>query len=152
MKKTQLLLITLLLITFTINANGQSLKSIFDKYGKHTDFELVSVNKPMLSIARTFSDKEGKEVLAKISGLKILTSKQGTTSYKSLIKDVTTLVKRNNFESLVEVRDKGERVNIYFKESGKNKSDLLIVTHENEQLHMVWVYGKLSMDDFKKFN
>ncbi len=127
-----------------VSINAQSLNSIFSKYSKHDDCELISINKPMLTLARTLADKESKEILAKISGMKILTSDNSKLS-KSLMGDVQSLVKREKFEPIVEVRDKGERIMIYLKESAKNKTDILILTNEN----LVWFQGKLSLSDIE---
>lgn len=129
--------------------NGQSLNSLFAKYGKHTDFELISVNKPMLTIARTMADKESKKILSKLSGLNVLTSKN-TNLQNSLMNELNALIERDNFESIVEVREKGERVNIYFNTSKKN-SDALIVVNDGE-LNLIWLTGNFTLNDLQNLN
>lgn len=147
--KTKQLGLSLILLVFIINgANAQSLNSIFNKYGSKPDFELVTISKPMLTLARTFSDKETKEVLSKISNMKILTSDK-TKLNSSLMNDVQSLVKRESFESILEVRDKGERVMIYLKDRGSKKTDIVIVTNDNEGANLIWFSGKLSLSDIE---
>lgn len=149
MKKTKFIFALSFFILIVSSINGQSLNSLFAKYGKHADFELISVNKPMLTIARTMADKESKKILSKLSGLNVLTSKN-TNLQNSLMNELNALIERDNFESIVEVREKGERVNIYFNTSKKN-SDALIVVNDGE-LNLIWLTGNFTLNDLQNLN
>ncbi|NDV47825.1 DUF4252 domain-containing protein [Paludibacter sp. 221] len=149
MKKTMILAAFLILVAAT--ANAQTLKSLFDKYGNDERFEYVSIGKGMLTMAQLFgdTDDEDMEVLSKIKGLKVLTLTDGfdDTLQKTVLEELNTVLEAGNFETLVEVRDKDERVNIYTQTSKKDETDMLVVTKDSSELNMIWIKGKLSAEE-----
>ena len=152
MNKTKLFLIAFFAMPFIMTAKGQDLDAVFKKYDKNNDVEVVSINKAMLSFAGMFAEKEDKNVISKIDGIKVLTlnSTEKTTG-EDLMNDIKKVVDKGNYESLVEVRDKGERVNIYYSQKDKGKADLLIVTSESDELNVIWITGKLTKEEFEKY-
>ena len=56
----------------------------------------------------------------------------------------------------VEVRDKGERVNIYYRVTGNDNADMLIITKEQNEFNCIWITGKMTkeemMDTFSSQN
>jgi len=57
---------------------------------------------------------------------------------------------KGNFETAVEVRDKGERVNIYYRISDDNNADMLIVSKEKKEFSLIWISGKMSKEEMMK--
>jgi len=152
MNKTKLFLIVLFAIPFIMTAKGQDLDAVFKKYSKSGDVETVSINKMMLSLAGMFAEKEDKNVISKIDGIKVITLNSAEkTVGKDLMNDIKKVVDKGNYESLVEVRDKGERVNIYYSQKEKGKADLLIVTSESDELNVVWITGKLTKEELEEY-
>jgi hypothetical protein len=47
----------------------------------------------------------------------------------------------------VSTRDKGERVNIYYRFSGKDDADMLIVTKEKGEFSVIWLNGKMTKEE-----
>ena len=123
-----------------------------NNYGKVENVELVKINNIMLTMARAVADKESKQVLKKITGIKVL-SADSTANVKGLISDIDNVTTRQNYEKLVEVREKGEKVNIYFKELGKNKTELLVVNSEKSgEVNLILISGNITPDEFEKLN
>ena len=152
MNKTKLFLIVLFAMPFVMTAKGQDLNSIFKKYGKNDGVETVSINKMMLSFASMFAEKEGKEAISKIDGVKVITLNNAEKSVgKNLMNDIKEVVDKEDYESLVEVRDKGEQVNIYYSQKEKGKADLLIVTGNSDGLNVVWITGKLTKEELEEY-
>lgn len=150
MNKKIFLICTVVLLSLSLSA--QDISSIMNKYGKVENVELVKINNIMLTMARAVADKESKQVLKKITGIKVL-SADSTANVKGLISDIDNVTTRQNYEKLVEVREKGEKVNIYFKELGKNKTELLVVNSEKSgEVNLVLISGNITPEEFKELN
>ena len=150
MNKKIFLICTVVLLSLSLAA--QDISSIMNKYGKVENVELVKINNIMLTMARALADKESKQVLKKITGIKVL-SADSTANVKGLISDIDNVTTRQNYEKLVEVREKGEKVNIYFKELGKNKTELLVVNSEKSgEVNLILISGNITPDEFEKLN
>lgn len=150
MNKKVFLTCTVVLLSLSLAA--QDISSIMNKYGKVENVELVKINNIMLTMARAVADKESKQVLKKITGIKVL-SADSTANVKGLISDIDNVTTRQNYEKLVEVREKGEKVNIYFKELGKNKTELLVVNSEKSgEVNLVLISGNITPEEFKELN
>ena len=93
--------------------------------------------------------KSDKKELEKMQGLKILTYSGDTEQafVKAMIAELDKIVKTGGFESAVEVREKGERVNIYFRVVETNNSDMLIITREKNEFTSIWIKGKMTKED-----
>lgn len=139
-------------VLLSISLSAQDIGSIMEKYGKVENVELVKINNFMLTMARAVADKESKQVLKKITGIKVL-SADSTANVRSLMSDIDNATNRQNYEKVVEVREKGETVNIYFKELGKNKTELLVVNNEKSgTLNLILVSGSITPEEFEKLN
>jgi len=149
MKK--LITIIAVLFIFTAVNQAQTLQGLFNKYGNDERFEYVSVGKGMMNFASSFGGvgKNDKEIMSKMKGIKILTLNAHSDSplMKALIQELNQVIDAGNFETAVEARDKGERVNIYYRVSGKDNADMLIVTKEKGELSLIWMTGKISKEE-----
>jgi len=118
------------------NSSLQTLQGLFKKYGNDECFEYVSVGKGMMNFASSFGGvgKNDKEIMSKMKGIKILTLNVHYDSplMKAVIQELNQIIDAGNFETAVEARDKGERVNIYYRVSGKDNADMLIVLKKKE--------------------
>jgi hypothetical protein len=149
MKKLIILVAALFMIVAANQA--QTLKSLFDKYADDERFEYVSVGKGMMNLASAFGGiaKNDKEMMAKMRGIKILTLEANSDSplMKAVERDLNQVIDDGDFEIAVEARDKGERVHIYYRVSGKDNADMLIVTKEKGELSLIWLTGKMTKEE-----
>jgi len=148
MKKTM----TLIAVLFIVAAiQAQTLQSLFDKYGNDERFEYVSVGKGMMNMASAFGGmvKNDKELISKMTGIKILTLNQSSDSplMKSVVRDMDQIVEKGNFETAVEAREKDQKVHIYYRITGKDNADMLIVTKEKNEFNVIWISGKMSKEE-----
>lgn len=143
------LVVTLLMITVTTQA--QNLQKFFDKYADDERFQYVSVNKGMINMGNVLGGiaKTDQKSFSKMNGIKILTLKASTEStiMKSVLQEIDRIVENGNFESAVEVRDKGERVNIYYRVIGADNADMIIITKERTELNCIWISGKMTREE-----
>lgn len=152
MKKILTLVASLLI--FVAASQAQSLQKFFDKYGDDERFQYVSVSKGLMNMASVFGGlaKDDKKMMSKMQGLKILTLEENTESTfsKSVMKELYQIIENGNFETAVEVRDKGERVHIYYRISGNDDADMLLVTRDKSELSCIWIKGKMTKEEIMK--
>lgn len=150
MKKGAILFIAVFLIVQ--NSTSQNLDTFFKKYAKEQGVESVSVNGLFLKMATFFTDidKEARGMISKMKSVKVITleaspSTQFTQSFNDELNDV---LEKNNFETVLESRDKNEKTYIYKRVTDKNNADMLVVTKEPGETNVVWIKGKLSEKEF----
>jgi len=148
MKKFRTLVALLFIVAAT---QAQTLQSFFDKYSNDERFEYVSVGKGMMNMANAFGGniKNNDKMTSKMKSIKILTLKAESTSplMKSVVNDIDQVVAKGNFESAVESREKGEMVHIYYRFSGKDDADMLIMTKERGEFSLIWINGKMTKEE-----
>ena len=158
MKRIITLVVTILI--FATANQAQTLEKLFDKYADDERFEYVSIGGGMMNMAAALGglEKKDKNMASKMKGLKILTLNANSESalWKQFDRDLKLVLKSGEFESAVEARDKGEKVNIYYRFGANDKSDMLIISQERGEYSIIWINGKMSkeemMNSFSKTN
>ena len=144
-------IMTLVAVFLMVAASqAQTLQSLFDKYREDEHFEYVSVGKGMMNTGRFFGrHRENNNIKPKMRSTKILTLKTdaGSELMKSFEKELDQVVEKGNFETVVETRNKGERTNIYYRLSGKDNADMLIVTKEKGEFSLIWFNGNMTKEE-----
>lgn len=155
------IIITLVaLFTLFFAGYAQTLQKFFDKYSDDERFEYVAINKGIMNMASVFGGmaKDDKKMMQKMNGLKILSLNTEADSplMKSIIKEMDQIISSGQFETAVEARDKGQKVNIYFRVVGQNDADMLILTKEKTEFSCIWIKGNMTktelMNSFSKEN
>ena len=152
MRKIALCFICLTMIAIT--ARSQSIEKLFDKYSNDTRLEFVSVGDVLSNlVASSLNENEKSNVAAGalgFNGMKILTLSD-TTEIKllnTIRKDLSNVLYACRYDTLVQVREKGNHVNIYCR-TQKNIADMLIVTDEGKTMTLIWMKGN-SMEEMMK--
>ena len=140
-----------ILLALLFNAGAQSLQKFFDKYADDERFQYVAISKGMMNMASVFGGmaKDEKKMMQKMNGLKILSLDASAESQimKAVLLEMEQIINKGNFESAVEARDKGEKVNIYYRVTGSNDADMLIVTREKSEFNCIWIRGNMTRDE-----
>jgi hypothetical protein len=154
MKKILTLVAILSIMISTTEA--QSLKQFFRNYEKDSRFQSVSVGKFLLTLPLIFGnvDKNDREFLSCINKIKVLASNSVLDAEFSttVLNDLDKIIYQGNYESMVDVREKGEKVKIYCHSVENKNSDLLIVVSEKDEMNIIWINGKLSAKMMEKFH
>lgn len=144
MKKIIILAVLLLTASTGIYAQ-KTMKSIFERYADDERFSYVSVGKGAFNMVRSLDvlgdmTSNEKEMIANMTGLKILSleSAKNEKLFNSLISDVKSVTAGDLHETLVEVREKGERTEIFV---AKDKSEMIIISKDKEDLSIIWLQG-----------
>ena len=144
--------LSLILFLSAIGLSAQDIGSIMKKYGKSDHFEYVNINKAMLVMARAMADKEAREVLNKISNMKVLVAKKEADP-APFLDELNSLTQKEKFEMVAEVTEKGDHAKVYSKEVKPGTVELLIVTNgKSGDLNVALVTGSLTPEEFEKLN
>ena len=63
------------------------------------------------------------------------------------MQELDRIVENGKFEPAVEVREKGERVNIYYRVGGVDNADMIIITKERSEFNCIWISGKMTKEE-----
>jgi len=139
----------LVAVLFIVAASqAQTLQSLFEKYSEDEHFEYVSVGNGMMNMASSMGGMAKAEtgLSPKMKATKILTLKASNDSQimKSFEKELSSVIEAGKFETAVETRGKGESVHIYYRITGKDHVDQLIVAKTKSELSLIWNSGKMT--------
>ena len=150
----RLLIFPAIVFFLTCGLKAQSLNRFFQKYDDDNRFESVSVGKFLFNLALLSNDIKGeeRELLANLRKVKILTTNENAQPEftSKVMRDLQKVIENGDFENLVEVREKGERVNIYTRMNGDCFTDLLIEVKDATEINLIWINGKLSRNIIEK--
>ena len=158
MKKTmvkKVMLIMMLCAAMTplsIWAQTDAITQYFDKYMDDENFTVVYITPKMFQMISKLDlkdpdAKEIKEVLQDLKGLRILQTEKNSLQY---YKEVIAKSKPTEYELLMTVRDKGENVRFWTKESGGVISELLMLVGGVKEFVMISFVGNISLDKISK--
>jgi len=96
--------------------------------------------------------KSEKGLTPKMKTTKILTLKASNDSQlmKSFEKELSSVLEAGKFETAVETRGKGESVHIYYRITGKDHVDQLIVAKTKSELSLIWNSGKMTKEEMMR--
>ncbi len=147
MKRHIIVLISMLLLA-SLLPKAQTLHSFFTRYDHDRRFETVSVGRFLFGLALisgNLSDEE-KEIVGSLRQIKVLSAKDNVEPEfaQKMMRDLNKVIDKGNFESLLEVRSKDEKVDILVRKNRDIYTDLLISARENGELNVIWIRGKLT--------
>jgi hypothetical protein len=133
-------------------AQALTLQKFFEKYADDERFQYVSINKGMMNMGGIIGgiSKSDAKAFSKMNNLKILTYEAGDTDLsflRSVEQEINQIVSSGKFETAVEVRDKSERVNIYYRVTGSDNADMLIITRDKREFNCIWINGKMTKEE-----
>lgn len=137
------------LLILTAATQAQTLQKFFEKYADDERFQYVNINKGMINMGSMIGgvSKGNQKAFSKMNGLKILTLESETEFIRVVEQELLQVVTAGKFESAMEVREKGERVNIYYRVNSNESSDMLIITKEKGELTCIWMTGKMTKEE-----
>lgn len=142
--------IALLFIVICVG-KAQTLQALFQKYDNDERFQYVSVGKGVINMTGIFGDmaKDEDGMMTKMKSIKILTLEEDINSAlsKSVSNEISQLIATGSFKTAVEVRDKSQKVIIYYRVVGTDNADMLIVTREKDSISLIWINGKMTKQD-----
>lgn len=126
-------------------------EEMFSKYSGNQNFTSIVISKNLLDFAFTI-DKENdlNRLKGKISDLKILVSEHKTDVNLKFTEEVRSNLNKNEYLSLIEIRDGKTKVNFYVKKNGDQIVHLLLLASEVDQDVLLSLSGEFTMKDLSE--
>ena len=144
-----LLCIMVAMASLTVNAQVKA----FEKYADMKNVSYVYISKYMLGMASKASmpsvpGVDTKSLASKLTGIQIVSSEEKTACAK-LRNDVKDILARDKYEVLMQMREDGEKVDIYHC-VGKQQSVVVMLMDEDDSATVMIFSGNFTLDDVMK--
>lgn len=146
---TNILLAIMLMMT-SINAQAQ--KNPFDKFSDYEDVTYIFISEAMLKLVGTtaipsIDGIDINEIGSKLKSIQIITSEKCTKN--SLKSETMSIIKKESYDKLIQVSEKDNKVDIYFKD-GKKNSIIVMVNDEKDDTVIIVFSGEFGMANIAK--
>jgi len=131
------------------NADEDPILKIFEKYEEREGVESITISPALLGLMRNGNsgDKKTQELFSRITGLRILTLKDGDDNRRRANREALTAelqaVVRTGFEEIMKVRNSEERIELYVRNCKDCKHALLFITSSNNSLTVMHLAGTI---------
>lgn len=144
----RLYIFTALLCLCTLFAHAQH--SLFDKYADQEGVSSVYISKTMLSMMPDMAagGLDLKGIAGKLESIQVLSSEKPALMER-LCKEADNFTPKNGYESLVRVRDEGERTDILLKKHGDGLNEFIVLTGEKMEVTLIIIIGRLNQQDIQ---
>lgn len=144
-----LLCIMVAMASLTVNAQVKA----FEKYADMKNVSYVYISKYMLRMASNSSmpsvpGVDTKSLASKLTGIQIISTEEKTARAK-LRNDVKDILARDKYEVLMQMREDGEKVDIYHC-VGKQQSVVVMLMDEDDSATVMIFSGNFTLDDVMK--
>ena len=148
--KSNTIVILFALLVSSLSAQTDAIDRFFSKYQEHDDFTVVFISPKMFNMMGSGLEgkesSEFKEIVKDIKSLKILTASDNEQKY---YKEFTKKLPKNEYEVLLNVREKDQNVQFFTKESGNQIQELLLMVGGDEFVLMSFT-GNLDLNKISK--
>ncbi len=151
MKKLLILFLGIFIFATTAFSQNDAIEKYFDSYLDNPDFTAVYVSPKMFEMLSGIQiddlDADLQNLIKNLKGLRILQTNKNSMQH---FKDVYSRISGKGYDTLLDVRDQGERIKFFVKDSGDTIHELiLLVGGEKEFVFMTFV-GDLSLQSLSK--
>lgn len=146
MKKIALLALIVVLLPAALIAQTKQINDIFDKYEKKRSIESITISPALLDFMGGGNNQETKDLLSKITELRILnvpnTDTENGTQIRAMLKrDLDALIASENFTRVIKVDNSDEKMEMYMIKG--NKGVLLFMTSDNSTFTVISILGEI---------
>lgn len=147
MKRTTIIL-ALFIIPFLAGAQD-FIDEVFNKYSGSDNFTSIVIGKDLLDFAFSMDkDNEIDKLKGKISDLKILVSNdQHESGNIGFTNEIRSALEKNNYLSLMEIKDGKDKVNFYVKKDNDIITHLILLAKEENEEILLSLKGQFSKKD-----
>ena len=143
-------ILAIMLMMTSINAQAQ--KNPFDKFSDYEDVTYIFISEAMLKLVGTtaipsIDGIDINEIGSKLKSIQIITSEKHTKN--SLKSEAMSIIKKESYEKLIQVSEKDNKVDIYFKD-GKKNSIIVMVNDEKDDTVLIVFSGEFGMANIAK--
>lgn len=132
--------------------NAQAQKNPFDKFSDYKDVTYIFISEAMLKLVGTtaipsIDGIDINEIGSKLKSIQIITSEKSTKN--SLKSEAMSIIKKESYEKLIQVSEKDNKVDIYFKD-GKKNSIIVMINDEKDDTVLIVFSGEFGMANIAK--
>lgn len=132
--------------------NAQAQKNPFDKFSDYEDVTYIFISEAMLKLVGTtaipsIDGIDINEIGSKLKSIQIITSEKHTKN--SLKSEAMSIIKKESYEKLIQISEKDNKVDIYFKD-GKKNSIIVMVNDEKDDTVLIVFSGEFGMANIAK--
>lgn len=143
--KIRITILALLLITFCTVAKAKS--GMQDFYAQHkTDQHTESIRLPKILFAFLRKDPETRALLRCLKSIRIFHMEALSNRRGEVIRKLEDALTGDNFESLFQVTDNGERINIYIDQDEQHIRKMLIMIDSGDELVLLQAKTRISFE------
>ena len=150
MKKISLIAIVLLA---SLVMNAQDYKNLYQKYSDDERVTAVYISPAMFKLIGKLPEVKIEDngvdfgpMIKSMTGFYLLQTEDKDLA-ETIFKDVTKVVNGHKFETLMEVKDKGERVNIFSLGDKDFLKSLLLTAFQGNETTFISIDGLIKRDD-----
>lgn len=129
-------------------AQSSYINHFYNEYKSQAEVTNLNLGSFMIRLVGTFSeDQDAKKILKKVTHLRMLVMEDdnlvSSNDYTSLIKGI----KSDEFEELIQIRDKGQRIDFFLREDGDTITDVLMILRGDDEFILLSLEGNLQFSD-----
>lgn len=146
----RILLVVAMVVT-SLQANAQV--KTFEKYADMKNVSYVYISKYMLSMAGknaapSVPNVNMKSLTSKLTGIQLINSDEKAARTK-LKNDVSSIIARDKYTLLMQVKEDGDKVDIYYHVDKRNSAVVMLV-EEDDEVNVIVFSGTFTLDDVMK--
>ena len=139
------------MLVASLQANAQV--KAFEKYADTKNVTYVYISKYMLSMAGknaapSVPNVNMKSLTNKLTGIQLINSDEKAARTK-LKNDVSSIIARDKYTLLMQVKEDGDKVDIYYHVDKRNSAVVMLV-EEDDEVNVIVFSGTFTLDDVMK--
>ena len=139
------------MVVASLQANAQV--KAFEKYADTKNVTYVYISKYMLSMAGknaapSVPNVNMKSLTSKLTGIQLINSDEKAARTK-LKNDVSSIIARDKYTLLMQVKEDGDKVDIYYHVDKRNSAVVMLV-EEDDEVNVIVFSGTFTLDDVMK--
>ena len=139
------------MLVASIQANAQV--KAFEKYADTKNVTYVYISKYMLAMAGknaapSVPNVDMKSLANKLTGIQLINSDEKAARTK-LQNDVSSIIARDKYTLLMQVKEDGDKVDIYYHVDKRNSAVVMLV-EEDDEVNVIVFSGTFTLDDVMK--
>jgi len=154
--KNLILFSILILGGIAATAQDDAISKFFSKYENDETFTQVTITARMFGLftnldTQDAEDQEVIDAISKVKGLKIL-AKEDITNGQELYDEAFKLIKVQDYEELMTVRDKDSDMRFMIQEKGSIITELLMIAGSDDSFLLLSLIGDIDLKQISKLS
>lgn len=134
-------------------AQSKNIHNFYNKYAAYDNATDINVQGWVLKLASAFSeDEKAQNTLDKITQLRILIMEDENLVTYDDRKDLIRSLEKDKFETFLQVRDGGDKIDFFIREDGDQITNILMVVNGKDGFILLSLEGLLNLEEIKDLN